>query len=517
MATSTELNQRHDFEVLRRPVPSPVYQETPEEPELSLGALFEILTQHLAVFFSIFLFVLALGVAYLLVSHKKYASTMELLVTNTRGASVITPGRAESPAALPEVTEEELNSQAEVLQSRDVLDEVVDPGWGSVPLTQRSEDAISLHEKGVGTLQKELVVAPVRKSYLLNAQLTTRNPYESTQVLNKLLAAFLSKKRQLSSPAGLSQMFTQQSEQYRKQWQDAQSQLSSFQQKFGMVSVTDQEDLLQKEILATTTALQTSNAEVAFSRQKMAGDQAEIKTMPSRLDTHITNIPDTGSIDQLHTKLNELSLRRTELLTKYRPDDRLVQQIDQQIIGVQKALQDGKNYLSAETSTDVNPIYQSAQQDLSENRAKVAALEGRNRELSQQLQGLQDQLHMTERDAETYNDLQHRVAQAEQGYQLNVQKRDEASMAEVMDENQLLDVAVAQRPSFSAHPVSPKPVTDIILTIATGLFLGLVGVFFAHNSRSTVSSPRDLELLTRYPTLASVPVHKGLRRPEQMA
>lgn len=477
-----------------------------EEHEISIVGFLDILSEHRELFLGIFLSVIVLGGAYIFGAPKKYASTMELLVTNSRSTPAISPGKTEGTGAVQEVTEEQLNSEAEVLKSTDVLDNVIDPGW-TLDKKPRTSDELARHEKAVNSLRKALKVTPVRKSYLLSVDLTTTDPHRSTQLLSELLTSFLNEKRRLIQPAGLRQMFAQQADQYRQQWQEAQRQLSEFQQEQGFVSINDQEELLQKEILSVSTDLQTADAELAFTRDKVHGDMAQINSTPQRLLTRKTEIPDTGSVDQLHKQLNDLEQRRTELLTKYRSDDRLVQQVESEIHQAQSALDKTLEYRANETSTDINPTWQMAQQDLSENNAKVSALSGRRKALQSELDDLNGKLKAIEEKAGTFNALQHRVAELDQNYQLYLQKRDEAQMAEVMNEHQVLNVAVAQNPTFSAMPVSPRPLRDGVLTVATGFLLASFAVFVYHNSRRSQGAVVELGTLPRYPLLVDAPSH----------
>src|SRR5260370_7758368 len=124
-------------------------------------------------------------------------------------AQVVRGGWVEGSVVVSEVSEEKLNSELEVFQSSDVLDEVVDPGWGRIPPYQRSRADQRQHESAVAALRKNLVVSPIRKSHLISVQLTTRNPNESTLILRKLLAAFLNKKREINRPSGATQLFAE--------------------------------------------------------------------------------------------------------------------------------------------------------------------------------------------------------------------------------------------------------------------------------------------------------------------
>ena len=142
-----------------------------EASTFSLKRILEALFRHRYVFLSVFFAVLGLGALYIFGSHKKYASRMELLVQNARSEQVITAGRSEAPATAAEVSEEEINSEIELLQSTDVLDEVVDPGWGKVSPSQHPLAEQQRHEGAVNSLQGNLAVTPIRKSHIISVQL----------------------------------------------------------------------------------------------------------------------------------------------------------------------------------------------------------------------------------------------------------------------------------------------------------------------------------------------------------
>lgn len=485
--------------------------------ELSMGDLLPILKKHRTVFFSVFFFVMSLGALYIFGSHKKYTSMMELMVQNERSEPVISAGRQEAPASTMEASDQELGSEVELVQSADVLNEVVDPGWSAIPNDQHPAASLQKHEKAVDGLRSNLVVAPVKLSHVFTVQLTTRSPFDSNHQLNRLLDAFLSEKRRISHPSGASAMFAQQAELYRTQWETAQNQLSRFQQNNQLVSVNMQQELLEKEILSNDSQLRDTDVMIAEAKKKMLGDETQISVLPSRVSTRETAIPASGSIDQMYSRLSELKVQRTELLAKYRPEDRLVKEVEDKMADIQASLDDSRTLHSSETTTDVNPTWQLAQQDLSETSIKLTGLVGRQKALQAQLDELQGRLSSVTQGTQSFSALQQKVAELEANYQLYAQKRDEAKMAEVMDEHQLLNVAVIQAPTFSPNPVSPRPVLDSLMTIVTAIFLACLAVFIVHNGRSTVDTERELQAVSRYPTLASVPTRKILSGKQEMA
>jgi hypothetical protein len=98
------------------------------------------------------------------------------------------------------------------------------------------------------------------------------------------------------------------------------------------------------------------------------------------------------------------------------------------------------------------------------------------------------------------------VTDLENNYQLYTQKRDEAQMADAMNENRLLNVAVQQNPTYSVVPFRPKPVVDTILGGFTAIFLASFMVFFAEVGRDTIANAGELERVSRFQVLATVPM-----------
>jgi len=163
---------------------------------------------------------------------------------------------------------------------------------------------------------------------------------------------------------------------------------------------------------------------------------------------------------------------------------------------------------SQEHSSDVNPVWEQVTTSIVQNQAERQALKARRAELAAQVKQLQNNLSNVEGSTVAYTTLRQKVTELENNYQLYAQKRDEAQMAYAMDADKLLNVAVAQAPTFSITPFRPKPVVDLLLGSFTALFLASFMVFFAEMGRPTIATPRELDMLSRYPLLATVPFER---------
>src|SRR5450432_3557732 len=79
--------------------------------------------KRIFLFVAIGIFVVTLAVAFL--TPKQYGSEMKFLVQNSRENVLLTAERTTPATTVSDVTETQVNSELEILHSRDVLDSVV--------------------------------------------------------------------------------------------------------------------------------------------------------------------------------------------------------------------------------------------------------------------------------------------------------------------------------------------------------------------------------------------------------
>jgi capsular polysaccharide biosynthesis protein len=113
-------------------------------------------------------------------------------------------------------------------------------------------------------------------------------------------------------------------------------------------------------------------------------------------------------------------------------------------------------------------------------------------------------LKTVEGDTLAFTSLQQKVAQLNANYQLYLQKRDAAQISEAMNQEGLINIGLAQSPTFSLTPVRPRPIIDSVLGVFTSLFLACFAVFLADSNRQTIASPAELQGISPYPLLATV-------------
>src|SRR5438876_4119339 len=183
----------------------------------------------------------------------KYESRMKILVKNQRVDVAITPqatGGAPVSAVENEVSENQINSEIELLTSRDLLTQVVNEcslaklegGW----FASAAREGVRV-ETAVNRLSTDLAITPVRKANIISITYSSNSAELSASVLKKLGDLYLEKHLKLHHPTGAADFFKEKADEYESQLRESEQRLTDFQQSNNLVVLNQQKDLtLQK-------------------------------------------------------------------------------------------------------------------------------------------------------------------------------------------------------------------------------------------------------------------------------
>lgn len=477
--------------------------------------LIESAFRHRKLLLGVMAVVLLPTIAYILFAPRRYESEMKLLMQNARGNDVITAN--ESNAAMPEdITEEQINSELEVLQSQDVLGRVGDPGWDPSQTAGHTPDEIKAHELKVTQLSKRLGIQAIRKTNVIEVTSTGPTPAQATQTLEAVEAAYMAKRKVLSRPRGETGFFVEEANRYKADWEAANEQLVEFQRQHQLVSIPEVEDNLQRQINDVDDQLRSTASGLAESSQKLHESSAELGRVATRQTTLQRRYDNQYSIEQMQTTLLALQNKRAEMSTRYRTSDPLVKELDAQIAQTQDALKAAQQQRGEDDTTDVNPVWQQLKGDVALEHVNRSALLGRQADLQRARAGLVANLAATQQMATTYAALKARADEAQNNFKMFTEKRDQAEIEDAMDEHQLVNVSVAESPTTSYKPASPRPLQSLVLAMLTAFFLAAGAVYAAEVARSTVATARELEAVSAHPALASLPYDPEEQRNPQV-
>jgi uncharacterized protein involved in exopolysaccharide biosynthesis len=413
-----------------------------------------------------------------------------------------------------EVTEEELNSEVELLKDDDVLLRVVEANdlaahdW--LRWFRPNEEQAARAERAARKLSKRLDVEPLKKTNLIAVSYDAADPQLAAHVLRSLATVYLDKHMEVHRPGGQLHFFDRQTGESRRQLEEANKKLVDFTKSRGVVMAAEQRDLILQRVDELETNYQATQIEVSETEHRVQELNAQLAKLPERTTTQVRTADNPELLRSLKASLLDLELKRTQLLTKFEPNHRLVQEVEQQIVQAKAAVTaEGLTPLHDET-TDQNPNYEWARAELQKAQVELRGLEAREVATDAHLTGYRSLARQLGEDAIVQNDLSKSESAAQENYLLYVKKREEARMGDALDEGGIVNVAIAEQPIVPALPVWPAGVV-LLGGFVAALTSGTGAAFAADYLDPALRTPEDALECLGIPVLASLPKGTGRR------
>jgi uncharacterized protein involved in exopolysaccharide biosynthesis len=442
-----------------------------------------------------------------------YQAEMKVLVRRGRVDPVVTSTPSQAEFEREGVTEEELNSEVELLHDDEMLRTVVQHAgliseghswfWSLFGDDQERQLA-----RAVRRIDRRLTVEAVKKATMITVNYKSSDPAQAADVLRSLAAAYLARHEQLHRPSGEFKFFDQQVVQARGGLEEAELQLMRFGADQGVTSAALERDMaLQKLSEADADARQTQ-VSVAATSERARVLETKLAFLPERITTQIRDSDNPQLMEKMKARLLELQLNRTELLTKFEPSYRPVQELDQEIAETKVSIAAEGQAPIRERTSDQDPDHEWAKAELLKTQVELNAMSAHAIAENVLLAHYREAASQLGDHAIEQEQLLHDLKATEDKYLLYLNKREEARIGDALDQGGILNVTIAEQATVPALPE------------LSGLGFGLVGLGCASTLSITVAfvsdylnpafrTPDEIVAYLGSPVLASLPGKNG--------
>jgi len=453
-----------------------------------------------------------------LVLPKQYQSEMKILVKR---------GRVEASLGVqpqPAISEEELNSEVELLKGHDLLEKVVvacglDHAreghlWDSWTGTAKAASAPPEGEeprvsRAVNRLESQLQIAPIKKTSLIRVSYASSDPERSAKVLATLANLYLEKHVAVYRAPGAFDFFQRETERYRTELTAAEKRVEEFDRSEGVVAPQLERQIVVQKLADFDATLRSTQVAIAETEQRMRKLELQLATTPARETTQIRTSDNPMLLQHLKSTLLELELKRTSLLEKFAPDYRPLKEIEKQIAQAKTALQAAENAPLRDQTTDREPTHQWMKEELAKAKAELAALQARAVATARVLQLYAGKARAIDEKETAQEDLLREAKAAEDNYLLYRHREEEARISDALDKQRIVNVALAEEPTVPALPSRPRPLWTVLVGT---LLAGVVSVGLAFVSDyldPSFRTPEEVRRALDLPVLAAVPKNGG--------
>lgn len=494
--------------------------EVEERPrERSMRDLYYVFFRHklkMFLFFCAVVAVVAVGTYY---SAEIYLSEAELMVRLGRETVSLDPTATTGQVitTIGMTREGEINTELEIIRSREIAEKVVDSigqeafmpaveaprkqslleQWGlSKPISNR--DAVML------SVMKNLNVEVQKDSWIIRVSYEAKSPKLAQTVLSKVVECYLEKHINVHRTPGSYQFFVRQSDHLRSNLANAENELRGLKNSTGIFSQEEQQKIMLGRVGTLQAEIDSRESELASSKAKVEELQKKIANTPELVVTEATVGFSNAAADAMRARLYELQLTEQDLVSKFEPESRQVQDVRKQIAAAQ-ALLDKENQARSTLTKGLNTTYQDLQSSLLAEQANFSSLQARVDTLKKRLADAQAQLKTLNDNGLKITVLTREIGIQEANYRKYSDHLEEARIDDALETGKISNINVVQAATLPIKPIRPKKVLNLLLGFLVGIFGGIACAFFSEYLDHSIKTPDEVEERLRLPTIACIP------------
>jgi uncharacterized protein involved in exopolysaccharide biosynthesis len=441
----------------------------------------------------------------------RYTSHLKLLVKNERANSLINVGdQTQGVLYLNDVSEAQISTEIELLTSADLLRKVVERCELANTVAAYIKDPAKREEIAVRDLAQALKVASAHRSAVIEVTYESRDPRQSARVLSAVSEIYLTSHLELHGASGSYAFFNSLWTDTSAKLSEAESKLDEFRQSAHITALPQEKVILLQNIADLEKQMAVTTAGAKKSEQEAYTYQELMAKTPMVIERERRTIPNQEATQQLGTLLVTLQNKRAEAITRYRPEDRIIGELDAQIKQTQVALDHSATSPSQEVATAQNPLFLDTESELVHARAGFAGASAQADSLGRQIRSDQQRLQQLGAATTTYDDLSRWIEELSSLTETYRKSRDEAKVGELLDKQKLSNVAVVEGPMIENLPSSPRRGIIVALGFLWSLAVAGGTALFLDLKNPRIRSMYELDQVEGLPLLGEIGQHAAV-------
>lgn len=466
-----------------------------------------VLFRHKRKALLVFVAISALTVAAALALPDEYRSEAKMLVRLGRESVAMDPTASIGPTVQPiQTRESELNSELEILRSRELVEQVV-ARLGAERLVSDAEagmDPAELDADAVKQLQEDVHVSVVPDSNVLDVAYVAADPALAHRVVDAYVKEFLDLRLTVYRSPGSQHFFAEQHRMAREELEQVQRQIRDLKDKTGLADLVTQRTIRLNRIGGLESAIDDTHARLAAAEATVDQLRDRLAELPEEVVTSQTTNAPNSSVEMLRQRLAELRLEEQDLASRYVESSPTVQAIRRQITEATAMLQAAEE--RSQKTTGLNSTWEALKLRMETELANVAAERAMLERLAADLAQARSGVALLNQAQIQIQQLERQAAIAEEKVQKYARTYEQARIDRALEADKISNISVYQPATRPQDPQGPRRT----LLIAVGLFLGVVGsagtALLAEGLDHTVKRPQDLRLAgVRPDAVVSVP------------
>jgi uncharacterized protein involved in exopolysaccharide biosynthesis len=461
-----------------------------------IGGLREFLTvlfKHKYTILVVFSLSVLIGLVVSFLLPPTYEARSTVLIKVGR-EYISSPEVGNTRALLSLEQQEVLNSEIQILSSRELIEKVVTLLKVETlypKLAKKPTSKISPRESSILQVEKHLAISGVKKSNVIEVSFQHEDPKVAAKVVNLLIELFREKHLKVFSDPQ-SSFLEKQLRIYQAKLGESEQTMESFKQSNQVFSLDEQRSLLLRQRTDLDSTLKNTDHRIDELREKLLFLKNQKITSGAKSRTMYTNTEKDKILVDAKARLLTLQLTEQDLLKRYREDSRRVEDVRNEIQTVKNFLKEQEEYISGTVETG-GRIYQEVELEIIKTEADLKSQVAKAAGLRQQLRQLDGQIRTLDLNDRKFQTLKREMASNEKYFRTYEDRVEEARISEDMNRSKLANISVIQPATVPAKPVRPKKLLNMLLSLFIGAFSGLGLALVSEHLSQGLTTPDSVE------------------------
>jgi uncharacterized protein involved in exopolysaccharide biosynthesis len=461
----------------------------------------------------VYLGIVLVSVSGIFVLPPIYRTAGKILLTTDR-AEVSAGDKAPSLVRTDEVSEGEINSQVQILKSRELIDQVLadmkppKDDDDDVPSDSRVTRILHAPASFIRTAYKRLHkidnlkpgsplywqtrdvldrldASNAHPSNIIDVGYVSSDPEWAQDFVNRLMKAYVEHHAKMQQISEAQDFFNEQSELLRKKLAASEGDLQKARERAGTLAgqqteVHERLNEFNAELSRARIARVEQEQRMAFLQQTLAGKGGRVAT----------------------PELIALEAKRADLIGKYKPDSERIKEIDSQIERLRKAIAGYDSFTAGSTGDSAGSA---AGTDLVGGRAALAALQGREAALTKAAEDYKKQAEFLDSQSFDLARLERQVKMDEETYLSYVRSAEQSRLTNAVEQSKLLRLRIIEDAPLPLEAIAPKKGRILFFALLGGLLLSMGLGLARDHFDTTLKSSADVRRYANLETLVSLP------------
>jgi uncharacterized protein involved in exopolysaccharide biosynthesis len=353
------------------------------------------------------------------------------------------------------------------------------------------KDRLSDRDKVIKLVEGALNIQREGKSNVIYVAVRLPSAELANRTLASVIKHYFELHVGLRQSSGVLSLFNTQTEFYRDEFEKQQGKVAAIRQEWNLSSVDQQRAELLRRLNTLQSQANTELVEIArVSRERQAMVEALVR-LPQRLMTSETVEPNPAIL-KLKTTLVDKRLQRLDVGARYDEQLPAVTTIDEAIDAVSHMLDTEDKSQPGAVTYVPHPFRLQFEKSLEEIDIKEAGLTASSAARATQIEAIQQQLRDLNRGEDLLKLADLELSVVQEKYLSNASRREQARTDQEFDAGRVANVIVLSPPTSQNAAVSPRKMLIMGVGMIAGLMLGFALALALSWTDDTIYSANDL-------------------------